>query len=248
MIAGAMNNLALIDSARGRHEPAKSQVDQALQEARKTGDRILTGLIHESAGRIERRLGTYDTARVKYIEALKISSELEDVVNIADVLDGLGLLALAANDPRRTLELIAASSRQRIVASGTERVPREEAEVQEALGQARAMVGKRVAEAMWHRGSVFSLKESVAYASGVGNGSPAGGGYVLTPREMQVASLIAEGMTNIEIAGRLRIAGRTADAHVEHIRNKLRIAERARRSRFGPTTELTRVRAKPRTH
>ena len=226
LIAGALNNLALIDSARGRHESAKARVDLAMQAARQAGDHILKGLILESAGRIDRRLGSYESAHAKYIEALKISSEVEDVLNIADVLDGLGLLALSAKDPERTLALIAASSRQRST-SDSERVPWEETEVQNGLIGARAMVGRRAAEAAWQRGSAFSLKEAVAYASGVGNGYAAGGGSVLSPREMQVASLIAEGMTNVEIAGRLRIADRTVDAHVEHIRNKLGLRTRA---------------------
>jgi non-specific serine/threonine protein kinase len=42
-----------------------------------------------------------------------------------------------------------------------------------------------------------------------------------------VATLIAEGLTNSEIAKRLRIADRTADAHVEHIRNKLGLHTRS---------------------
>lgn len=226
LIAGAHNNLALIASTLGRHESAKARVAQALFEARNADDRILTGLILESAGRIERRLGTYESARAKYIEALKISSEFEDVLNIADVLDGLGLLALPANDPTRTLVLVAASSRQRVI-SGSERVPWEEAEVQKGLTEARAMVGRREADKAWQRGSALSLKEAVAYASGLSNRNSRESDPVLSPREMQVASLIAEGMTNVEIAGRLRIAERTVDAHVEHIRNKLGLRTRS---------------------
>jgi len=42
-----------------------------------------------------------------------------------------------------------------------------------------------------------------------------------------VAQLIAEGLTNPEIAARLKMAERTADAHVEHIRNKLGLRTRS---------------------
>ena len=42
-----------------------------------------------------------------------------------------------------------------------------------------------------------------------------------------MATLIAEGLTNAEIAKRLRMADRTADAHVEHIRNKLGLRSRS---------------------
>jgi DNA-binding CsgD family transcriptional regulator/tetratricopeptide (TPR) repeat protein len=48
----------------------------------------------------------------------------------------------------------------------------------------------------------------------------------LTAREWEVARLIAEGMTNAEIAGELTIAPKTASAHVEHILAKLGVARR----------------------
>jgi DNA-binding CsgD family transcriptional regulator len=43
----------------------------------------------------------------------------------------------------------------------------------------------------------------------------------LTQREEEVAALVAAGLTNREIAGRLSVAERTAEYHVEQIRNKL---------------------------
>ncbi|WP_241840062.1 AAA family ATPase [Frankia sp. CcI49] len=43
----------------------------------------------------------------------------------------------------------------------------------------------------------------------------------LSPREMQVAQLVAEGLTNRQIAGRLVISERTAQNHVQHILTKL---------------------------
>ena len=49
----------------------------------------------------------------------------------------------------------------------------------------------------------------------------------LTAREFEVARLIAEGMTNAEIAGELSIAAKTASAHVEHILAKLGVSRRA---------------------
>ncbi|HEX5402595.1 MAG TPA: alpha/beta fold hydrolase [Pseudonocardiaceae bacterium] len=49
----------------------------------------------------------------------------------------------------------------------------------------------------------------------------------LTDREMEVARLVAAGLTNKAIASTLRIAPRTAEAHVEHIRRKLEVRSRA---------------------
>jgi DNA-binding CsgD family transcriptional regulator len=49
----------------------------------------------------------------------------------------------------------------------------------------------------------------------------------LTIREFEVARLIAEGMTNAEIAEALDIAPKTASSHVEHILAKLGVTRRA---------------------
>ena len=50
------------------------------------------------------------------------------------------------------------------------------------------------------------------------------GGIVLP---VEVADLVAEGLTNHAIARRLSVAPRTAEAHVENIRRKLEVRSRA---------------------
>jgi pimeloyl-ACP methyl ester carboxylesterase/DNA-binding CsgD family transcriptional regulator len=49
----------------------------------------------------------------------------------------------------------------------------------------------------------------------------------LSARERQVAALVSLGLSNAEIASRLGIVERTAEAHVEHIRDKLDFSSRA---------------------
>ena len=56
---------------------------------------------------------------------------------------------------------------------------------------------------------------------------PAGVQPRLTGREMEVARLVADGLTNYSIAVRLSIAPRTAETHVENIRRKLQVRSRA---------------------
>ena len=56
---------------------------------------------------------------------------------------------------------------------------------------------------------------------------PVSPGPGLTGRELEVAGLIAEGLTNHAIASRLSVAPRTAEAHVENILRKLQVHSRA---------------------
>jgi DNA-binding CsgD family transcriptional regulator len=58
-----------------------------------------------------------------------------------------------------------------------------------------------------------------------GNGN--GGKGSLTARELQVADLIADGLTNANIAETLGVSVRTVDSHVEHLRAKLGVRSRA---------------------
>jgi non-specific serine/threonine protein kinase len=49
---------------------------------------------------------------------------------------------------------------------------------------------------------------------------------VLTKREREVADLVAQGLTNKQIAAKLVISLRTAQGHVEHILTKLGFTSR----------------------
>jgi pimeloyl-ACP methyl ester carboxylesterase/DNA-binding CsgD family transcriptional regulator len=66
------------------------------------------------------------------------------------------------------------------------------------------------------------LEEVLSFLS-----EPASTGPRLTGRELEVAGLIAEGLTNQAIARKLSVAPRTAEAHVENIRRKLQVRSRA---------------------
>ena len=53
----------------------------------------------------------------------------------------------------------------------------------------------------------------------------------LTPRELDVARLVAQGLTNAEIAERLDIGRRTVATHLERIYRRLEIGSRAELAR-----------------
>jgi DNA-binding NarL/FixJ family response regulator len=56
-----------------------------------------------------------------------------------------------------------------------------------------------------------------------------GGGHpaALSPREAEVAELVADGLTNRQIGDRLVISERTAQNHVQHILTKLGFSTRS---------------------
>jgi DNA-binding CsgD family transcriptional regulator/streptogramin lyase len=60
----------------------------------------------------------------------------------------------------------------------------------------------------------------------------------LSPREREVAALVAEGLSNREIGERLFIAERTAEGHLEQIRNKLGFHTRSQVAAWAATNGL----------
>jgi non-specific serine/threonine protein kinase len=95
---------------------------------------------------------------------------------------------------------------------------------------ARDALGEAAFAAAWAEGERMSLDEAVTYAQSLEPPpAPAPGdrSSPLTPREQEVAALIAEGKSNREIADVLVIAEPTAERHVANILNKLGVRSRA---------------------
>jgi predicted ATPase/class 3 adenylate cyclase/DNA-binding CsgD family transcriptional regulator len=83
-------------------------------------------------------------------------------------------------------------------------------------------------ETTWAAGAAMSLGEAVAYAQrGRGERKRLTSGWgSLTPTELDVVRLVAEGIPNKEIATRLFISPRTVQSHLRHVYNKLGLTSR----------------------
>ena len=82
---------------------------------------------------------------------------------------------------------------------------------------------KRGARLSYDEALSYALQEDTPQDEKVVQAEPAR----LTRREREIAALVARGMTNKQIAAALVIAQRTAEAHIEHILNKLGFHSRA---------------------
>ena len=104
-----------------------------------------------------------------------------------------------------------------------------------AVAVARDALGERY-DGLWRAGLAMAESDLVKAAltaspveeqPAAANRPATGRRHSLTPREIQVSELIAEGLTSDEIGRRLGIARRTAEAHAEHIMTKLGVRSRA---------------------
>jgi DNA-binding CsgD family transcriptional regulator len=82
--------------------------------------------------------------------------------------------------------------------------------------------------AAWEEGGRLSLDQAIEYVQRGRRlpSRPESGWESLTPVEISVAALAAEGLTNPEISGRLFISRGTVKYHLSHIYAKLGIKNR----------------------
>jgi non-specific serine/threonine protein kinase len=95
------------------------------------------------------------------------------------------------------------------------------------LEPARRRLGKKAADQGWEIGRKIPVNEAIAYALGETEKISSAGATTLTRREKEIAQLVSRGLTNKQIAERLVVSVRTAESHVESVRNKLGFQRRA---------------------
>ena len=81
-----------------------------------------------------------------------------------------------------------------------------------------------------HAGAVTALVRD--HLDNIERGSPAGDAEPLTPRELEVVKLVAEGRTSDEIAELLSISRKTVDRHRANVLDKLGMRNRVDVTRY----------------
>jgi DNA-binding NarL/FixJ family response regulator len=114
-------------------------------------------------------------------------------------------------------------------------MPDESAPTQQALWMNGAFVHLRSTKAPFMADDRATLPEPCPLGEGV---QPAPGAALsepdvrLTRREAQIADLVAQGLSNKQIAAKLVISQRTAEGHVERITQKLGATSRTQIARW----------------
>ncbi|MFE7767303.1 response regulator transcription factor [Streptomyces sp. NPDC057438] len=96
----------------------------------------------------------------------------------------------------------------------------------EALGP--TAFEKAIAEGSQYDSPAWAVEFALMASAAAGQSASAATSSPLTPREKEVAALVAEGMSNRQIASALDLSPRTVDRHIEHILAKLGFRSRAR--------------------
>jgi predicted ATPase/class 3 adenylate cyclase/DNA-binding CsgD family transcriptional regulator len=135
-----------------------------------------------------------------------------------DALEGLAVVAATSESWVECLRLAGAASRLRDEAGYRWRFRFEQARHDAAIAAATDALGVEAAGAAEAEGAALKWQEAASYASRARGERkrPTHGWAALTPTEQQVVALVADGLTNAQIAERLLMGRATVKTHLDH--------------------------------
>ncbi|TWP50485.1 LuxR family transcriptional regulator [Lentzea tibetensis] len=208
----------------GELDDAARMLGEALPVIRATATPSAVSAARHTAGLLALELGDADRAAADFRDGLAA-----DLRRVPPALEGLALVAVRTGHPRRGLRLIAAA--ERIGAEHNR--PADErwlALVREAEAAAREALPTSRADAAVAEGRAFEVERVVAYALDPDVIQPVdtvtNSALPLTQREHQVATLVALGHTNQDIADQLGVSLRTVEKEVRSVRDRLGLRSR----------------------
>jgi non-specific serine/threonine protein kinase len=246
LAAGDTSMLIVLDSHVGYLHMLAGQVDQGLARCRSglarlgpgSGERWQQSYLLLLEGMCLFLRGDLGPSAEAFRTALAMKHEIDDTMGMGYALEGTAWLAAAERRFTRAAWLLgAADTRWQLVGGRLGRNATAEALHAQAEQAVRDALGEERYRAQHDLGAGYPLAEIVRFAADGTDDlppredraqAPAGAAPApgLTARELEIAGLVGEGLSNRQIAERLVISKRTVDAHIEHIYGKLGVSSR----------------------
>lgn len=202
--------------------------------------------VDHNLGQVALRQGRLQEAHERFVTSLEGKSQMNDKLGVVVALEGLACLAAARSEMSKAAQLWGACESLRL----TIHIPRpanEQSFCDKYIKMARAHLRDTAFSAAQKTGAGMDMEHAIRYAlapsskteSGRQRKSarvpyPAG----LTPREVEVLALVAQGLSDGEVAQRLVLSPRTVNAHLTSIYNKLGVNSRVAATRFAVEQKL----------
>jgi non-specific serine/threonine protein kinase len=241
LVSMALVGLGQAAIARGDLTAAAAHLEEARRRQQTLGFSWGLSFLFRLLGDLALDRGDPGAALVSYHDSMQHAQEHGDRRYLAEIVAGIASVAVAQGQPRRAARLFAASAvlreqigapqggrrgiHERFAAEVRVRLSPEELVAARSEGEALPLSAV-IAEALADPKPVGAPASPRASSEPV----PAAG---LTPREAEVLRLVAQGLTNAEIADRLYLSPKTISSHLVRIYGKLGVSSRAAATRAG---------------
>jgi non-specific serine/threonine protein kinase len=229
-IAAVFVDLGILAYEQGDWNKAAELLASSYRGFRELDAPTMTAWVLGHLARVSRAQGDVVKAEQQYGESMTLFKKVGATWGMLECLEGVARLALATGKPERAVRLFGCASavRENIGLPLTGRIA---TRFEGAFARLRSTLGSGRFAAEWQAGRTLSLNDAVTLAfpktaSGTLASTTSAEGQLLTKRESEVATLIARGHSNREIAQRLVIAISTAERHVANILAKLDLDSR----------------------
>jgi predicted ATPase/DNA-binding CsgD family transcriptional regulator len=245
-VARAQLGLGDLARVRGDFADARQRYMEALAYLREINARPEIARCLSGLGRVATEAGATTLAREHLTESLRLSRDTGTRIGVARGLESFAALAVREDEPERAVLLAAAATALRETAGLP---PLSGARAERYLAPARRLGDAAIAE-LWARGLELPPAAAIAVAleppaaptapaesaaaaaaaalaataTTTATASPPG---ALTPRELQIAKLVADGRSNKGIGAELVISPATVARHIANIMAKLGFRSRA---------------------
>ncbi len=230
-IAMALNYSGDLARLEQNYTHAQTAYEESISLLREIGaERALASALH-NLGYACLHLGEVERAHALFSESLAAQQAHHNTPGVAECLMGFAALAAVCGLPAPGARLLTAA-----LTIGGEGVATAWEATRMEYEHTLALIRDRLTEAEFEAeqaaGRDFSLEQAVEYAQNLPRKSaspPAGRAKPddLTLREREVATLIALGKSNGEIADELVLSKRTVESHIANILSKLGVTNRA---------------------
>jgi predicted ATPase/DNA-binding CsgD family transcriptional regulator len=241
MMLGELGNVELVT---GDLDAARRHLHESLDIFRALNERY--GIVGETfnLGLAEYLGGSPDAAEALFAESLGLARRMGMKANMAYALLGLAMAGRGGADPGWPARLHGAAD-QALADLGHALEPLEGRLAGLDRQRLRAEMGAEAFEAEYAAGRTLDLAQVVTELGGkdaaAGPPKRAVSGEavtVLTPRELDVLRLVAQGLSNPDIAQRLVLSEHTVHRHLANILRKLSLSSRAAAAAWGVRTGL----------
>jgi predicted ATPase/DNA-binding CsgD family transcriptional regulator len=232
-----LNDICALSVAAGNLDRAVEFGEQGLAMSKDRGELWMRGYLLNSLSQAYWLRGEKQRAGALAREAATCKDAVDDRCGVNITLCTLAWMAAECGQHERAAILLGSAQRVRDESS-LALIELFRPQHERSVSLIVKGIGQRAFAAAFARGRAMTIGEGVAFAVAGGqalrptSAVKAASDAELTPRQLEIARLIAEDLTNRQIADRLFLSERTVETHITNILNKLGLNSRVQLSRW----------------